>query len=233
MADCTGTRRLLLQVLFEAPGDQLEFSLDRVEQVGHLTDPPPPLFLVETDRAFVADRDRQPGRLHAEATQARLAVVDELSGNVRPTRDRGDIKLIQLICLDRAEPQRAAGRPDHAGVWQRVAHSFTKVLQGTQTLEFRWHHLRVRILPAVVPELRQVVDLARFGLANVHERHCRRQRAGAILRRGVGRTAAVTTIARRKQGIAESDRRIVYFLLLALLLHLPLLLPSGSWQFGG
>ncbi len=43
----------------------------------------------------------------------------------------------------------------------------------------------------------------------------------------------MTTIARRKQGIAESDRRIVYFLLLALLLHLPLLLPSGSWQFGG
>lgn len=42
----------------------------------------------------------------------------------------------------------------------------------------------------------------------------------------------MTTSARRKQGVADYDRRIVYAVLVSILLHLPLLLPSGSWQFG-
>ncbi len=49
-----------------------------------------------------------------------------------------------------------------------------EILEGAQSFELRRHELRMPILPRVVAEPRQVIELAMFGVSHIHRQSCQR-----------------------------------------------------------
>ena len=76
--------------------------------------------------------------------------------------------MIELVALDDGETNRGARRTHDAYVRQSCHKSLSKTLARAKTDQFCGHDSRVAILPAVVPNLRQSIDLSGFGGSYVH-----------------------------------------------------------------
>ena len=54
-------------------------------------------------------------------------------------------------------------RSDYSRILKRGLKSLSKTVQCAQPTQFGWDNLRVRLLPAVEPQPRQMIDVSLFG----------------------------------------------------------------------
>ena len=71
----------------------------------------------------------------------------------------GDEQLIQLVVFHDAESPWIAGRTDDAHIGKGVCEPFAKALERTKPRQCDWDDRRVCILPTVVPDLSERIQL--------------------------------------------------------------------------
>ena len=104
----------------------------------------------------------------AHASQAVSMPLIASRASARTTRFRGDKELIKLVSLDDTESNRCASGADDAQVFKVFMKSALEALQRAEAGELYRDDLPVRVLPGVVPDLRQVIDLSRFRRSHFH-----------------------------------------------------------------
>jgi hypothetical protein len=76
--------------------------------------------------------------------------------------------LIQLVLPDDAKPHRCAQRSDDADIRKGVLKAISKTLPRTESTELHRENRGVRVLPAVVPDLCEMIDVSHFGRSHIH-----------------------------------------------------------------
>jgi hypothetical protein len=105
----------------------------------------------------------------AACREPRLAVGEQPRGDARTARRARDIELIKLVVLEHAQSERCACRAHDARVAERRREPLAKTRKRARLREARRRKAGMRVLPAVVPEQGQVIDLARLGRSDGHQ----------------------------------------------------------------
>jgi len=80
----------------------------------------------------------------------------------------GDEELIEFVALNDAKSKGLATRTHYSHIRKSCLKPVSETLQCTKPGEFRRHNLRMRIMPAVAPDVCQVTDLNFFGGSHIH-----------------------------------------------------------------
>lgn len=119
----------------------------------------PSVFFVESRRSVVADRASEPSCLDAALRKSMLAVGQQSSCDAGASRFCRDEELIQLVARHDAEAKRRADWSDDAQSWQCCFQAFAEAFERARACELSGEDLGMCILPAVIPNLRQLVEL--------------------------------------------------------------------------
>jgi len=166
------------QGLLVAPHFQGKVPSHRFRLVHHRTNTAPPVLLVEAGRAIVSNRARQPRRLNAVGGKAGLSVRDQRGGNASAAGLRRDEELIQLVLFDDGESKRRERRTDDADVGESGLQTIPEAVECPELGQSSRHDRRVRFVPAVVPDTRQVIDFIGLGVPRVHADRISQSAAG-------------------------------------------------------
>src|SRR5215470_16949781 len=158
----------LTQKFFVAPDFQGKRAVRGFQLIDHSTAAPPAVFFIELRRSIVADRAREPGYLDAIGSKPRLGIAKQRRRESRTPRSRRDVELIEFVVLDHAESDGLTRRPCDSHARKRCPKPVPEILQRAMACKFSRQDPSVSILPAVVPEPCQVIDLNFFGCSHIH-----------------------------------------------------------------
>ena len=88
-----------------------------------------------------------------------LGCVHQGGGDSRAARRARHEELIKLITAQDEKPVRRAGRADHEGVGERRREPFAETRNRARRDEPRRRQMRVPVMPGVVPDAREVIEL--------------------------------------------------------------------------
>ena len=127
--------------------------------VGHYSSPEPATLFVESGGAIVPDRASEPSRMDAAFAETSFSIGHQKCGNAGASRIGANIELVQLGILQQVKADRCPCCRGYAHTGRSSSKSILKALQRTQPGKFRRYDLRMRVLPAVEPDPRQLADL--------------------------------------------------------------------------
>ena len=153
---------------FISPRFHRERSSGRLRLIDHGAGAAPPKFFVEPGRPLVTDRTREPSRRDSPADHPGFGVCKQPRRCTGTACVGGHEELIEFVVSINAEAGRRARWPDHPDVRQCRAKPFPEALEGSKLLQFLWEQRGVRVLPSVVPNLRQLFDICVFCCSHVH-----------------------------------------------------------------
>ena len=122
----------------------------------------PSAFFIESCGSLISNRACEPRSLGAGCGEPGLGVSNQRARRAGTTRLDGRVELIELVTFDDAKADRSAAGTHDSNVGKKGVKPLTKTRQCTESREFRRHNLGMSITPTVVPELRQMLDLAFF-----------------------------------------------------------------------
>jgi hypothetical protein len=163
----SGPRRPLQRFLV-TPHLEWKRAVRYFEVFDHRSGATPTALLVEPRGALVSDRAGKPSRRDTAAAKPSFRIGDQSRGDTRTSRLRGNIELIELIALQHAKADRRAGVAGDAHTGQCGSKPFSETLERTKASEFHRHDSRMRVPPAVVPNLCQRADFRCLGISYDH-----------------------------------------------------------------
>ena len=130
----------------------------------------PTALLVEPRGALVSNRAGEPGCAHPALGKTRFRIDDQSRGNARTSRPRRNIELIELITLQHAKAHRRVNGAGDAHTGQGGSKPFSEALERTKASKLHRYDPRMRVLPAVVPDLCQLADFRYLDISNDHRK---------------------------------------------------------------
>jgi hypothetical protein len=131
----------------------------------------PAALLVKPRRAIIADRARKPRDLHTTLGEPCLRVGDQRRSDTRAARPGRHEKLIQLLTPEGAEAERRAGWPDNVDVREYGLQPIAKARRGAEAGHLERSKRRMRFVPDIVPQPREMIDLIGISGSNLHLQH--------------------------------------------------------------
>ena len=77
--------------------------------------------------------------------------------------------MIEFVTPDDAKSDGGAGRSDHSDLWKCRLKAFSETAECTKSSERCRHNLRVCLVPSLVPDPRQRLDVLFFGGPDIHQ----------------------------------------------------------------
>lgn len=129
----------------------------------HRAGPRPALLLVERGGSLIADGASKPSGRDSRFRHARFAIGKQGGADAGASPMRRDVELVELVATYHAESDRRVDFAGDANTRQRCEKPLLEALQRPVSSQFGRQDFGMSILPAVVPDLRQRLDLRRAG----------------------------------------------------------------------
>jgi hypothetical protein len=96
---------------------------------------------------------------HTAFAETSFSIDHQSCGDTGTSRLCGNIELVQFSALQHAKANRRISHSGDPDIRQGVPKSLSEVLARAQPSELRRYDSSVRVLPSVIPDLRQLLDL--------------------------------------------------------------------------
>ena len=130
--------------------------------------PLPSTLFIEARGSFVANRAAEPGSVDAPRGQSTFGVVSQRDRGAGSASQGRHPQLVELVALDPAEAKRSAGRTDDTNRGEAGAEPVSEILECAQSGELGRNEWRVRLVPDLVPEVSERIDVCVFGGSYIH-----------------------------------------------------------------